>query len=58
MADDRTEKLFTLRLTRRQLYILFEQMSAVADPGHRDKDELALLDLITETHHKARKSKL
>ncbi|MFJ3685517.1 hypothetical protein [Pseudomonas sp. NPDC090208] len=48
-----TEKTYRLELTRRQLYILSEQMNAVADPGHRDADELALLELIEQTHRRA-----
>jgi hypothetical protein len=42
-----------MELTRRQLSILKEQMNAVADPGHRDADELELLVLIEQTHKRA-----
>ena len=48
-----TEKTYRMELTRRQLSILKEQMTAVADPGHRDADELALLELIEQTHTRA-----
>lgn len=46
-------KKYRLELTRKQLYILKEQMSAVADPDQRDADEQALLDLIEKTHSRA-----
>lgn len=46
-------KKYRLELTRKQLYILKEQMSAVADPDQRDADEQALLDLIEKTHTRA-----
>lgn len=48
-----TEKTYRMELTRRQLSILKEQMNAVADPGHRDADELELLVLIEQTHKRA-----
>lgn len=46
-------KKYRLDLTRQQLNILKEQMNAVADPGHRDTDELELLELIEKTHSRA-----
>lgn len=54
MAVQPTEQRYPLSLTLRQLYILSEQMSAVADPGHRAADELALLELIERTYKRAR----
>lgn len=47
------EKTYRMELTRRQLNILKEQMTAVADVGHREADELALLELIEQTHKRA-----
>lgn len=51
-----TEKTYRLELTRKQLAILKGQMHAVADVGHRDADELALLELIEQTCTRAYKS--
>lgn len=47
------EKTYRLVLTSKQLYILAEQMHAVADVGHRDRDELELLDLIDKLYSKS-----
>ena len=46
-------KKYRIELTRKQLYILKEQMSAVADPSHRDREELELLELIERFYRKA-----
>ncbi|MCP1652717.1 hypothetical protein [Pseudomonas nitroreducens] len=47
------EPRYQLRLTLQQLYTLKEQMTAAADPGHRDAGEQALLELIEATHRRA-----
>lgn len=54
----RKETKYQLLLTRRQLYILSEQMHAVADVGHRDEDELELLALIDGLTKRARSRKM
>lgn len=47
------EPRYLLRLTLPQLYTLKEQLSAAADPGHRDAAEQALLELIEATYRQA-----
>lgn len=47
------EVTYTLKLTLRQLYILKEQMTAVADPGQREAEEIDLLARIEAAHKRA-----